>query len=74
MQENKVIQSRESWRWKAKQRRVENKNLKRCLDSSRKSRDYWKGQSIVLAQELDQLKEDLAEEKKRTARLIAKTD
>lgn len=65
MQESKLIQSREEWRNKAKQRREENKSLKKSLAASRKSRDYWKDRCMSVEHQLEQVEEELAEEKKR---------
>ena len=65
MQESKLIRSREEWRDKAKQRREENKSLKKSLSASRKSRDYWKYRCMGVERELEQVEEQLAAEKKR---------
>ena len=65
MQERKLIRSREEWRNKAKQRREENKSLKKSLAASRKRRDYWKDRYVSVEHQLEQVEEELAEEKKR---------
>lgn len=65
MQESKLIRSREEWRNKAKQRREGNKSLKKSLAASRKSRDYWKDRCMSVEHQLEQVEEELSEEKKR---------
>ncbi len=71
MQESKLIRSREEWRNKAKQRREENKSLKKSLSASRKSRDYWKDRCMSAEHQLEQVEEELAEEKKRNQASIS---
>ena len=74
MQKSKLIQSREAWREKAQQRRMENKSLHKSLSVSRKSRDHWQAQFLFLEQQMERLKEELAAEKKRREELKLSSD
>lgn len=58
------------WETRAKERRIENKRLKKKIKELTTSRDGWKGKAIERKGSLDELNKKMADVKKNLRRII----